>query len=126
MDREDKVNNNADNKVESNSRERKRIKLPSRYKDYELWIAFDAVGFVDELPQGFNDLTNWDDTEMWENAMYRELKSIQENNTWEVVDKPNNSNLLHTRWVYGFKEFEECLNDKYKARLVVRGFAQDG
>lgn len=31
---------------------------------------------------------------------------------------------MDTKWVYTFKPFEENESEKYKARLVVRGFAQ--
>lgn len=57
--------------------------------------------------------------------MKREIESIYDNDTWEIVDKPEETNILDTKWVYNLKSHEVNERDKYKAGLVVRGFAQE-
>lgn len=41
-----------------------------------------------------------------------------------MVSKPKNAEILDTKWVYSYKPLEANSSDQYKARLVVRGFAQ--
>ncbi|SPO29799.1 uncharacterized protein UTRI_10282 [Ustilago trichophora] len=66
--------------------------------------------------------TDWP---QWEKAMQSELNSHKENGTWEVID--NNSSDMHLvtcKWVYKLKLKSDGTVDKYKARLVARGFKQ--
>ena len=60
----------------------------------------------------------------WQEAIERESKSLQKNNTWEIVPKPENITLLGTKWVFKTKSTDTG-ETKYKARLVVQGFAQN-
>lgn len=98
-------------------------KVPDKYKDYEMYMAFDATSFVENVPLDYDEIKNRTDRESWERAMTRELETIHKNDTWKSVKKPDNVQVLDTKWVYSYKALEEedC---KYKARLVVRGFAQ--
>lgn len=118
--------NNNDNDTELDMGETKRsVRVPSKYNDYELYMAFDACSFVESVPNCFNDLENRVDRKNWLDAVDRELKSIEKNNTWKKVSKPNNTRILDTKWVFSYKGLEDKDEDKYKARLVVRGFAQE-
>ncbi|KAF2903302.1 hypothetical protein ILUMI_02881, partial [Ignelater luminosus] len=60
----------------------------------------------------------------WERAIEDELNALQENETWKLVDKPEDEEVISNRWVFRAKE-----NNKgkliCKARLVARGFEQD-
>ena len=79
---------------------------------------------LNKLPDVLKELMDRDDKEFWLQAMDREIKSINRNNTWKQVIKPKSAEIIDTKWVYAFKPLEKIRNDKYKARLVVRGFAQ--
>lgn len=63
--------------------------------------------------------------EHWINAMNDEIESIEENDTWELVDLPKNKEFIGVKWVYKTKYKENGEIDKYKARLVGKGFAQE-
>lgn len=104
---------------------KRKVKIPSKYNDYELYMAFDAIRFVEDAPMCFKDLQNRVDRGRWIEAVNRELNSIEENDTWMKVRKPENVNILDTKWLFTYKTLEEKEVDKYKARLVVRGFAQE-
>lgn len=56
--------------------------------------------------------------------MDREIESIIKNNTWKSVIKPKDAEILDTKWVYTYKPLENDQSDRYKARLIVRGFTQ--
>ncbi|WVZ64847.1 hypothetical protein U9M48_014314 [Paspalum notatum var. saurae] len=62
--------------------------------------------------------------ESWWQAMLEEMSSIQENQTWELVDPPANCRPIGLKWVYKVKRDERGEVVWHKARLVARGFVQ--
>jgi len=60
----------------------------------------------------------------WKNAMEEEMSMIQKNKTWELVDKPENRKVIGVKWVFRTKLNADSSINKYKARLVVKGYAQ--
>lgn len=51
------------------------------------------------------------------------MESLTVNNTWDLVPLPPNQKPLKNKWVYCVKE-EEGGRERYRAKLVVKGFAQ--
>ncbi|GKD09674.1 retrovirus-related pol polyprotein from transposon TNT 1-94 [Tanacetum coccineum] len=62
--------------------------------------------------------------EEWKMAMKDELAAIQRNNTWELVDLLAGKHSLGLKWVFKTKYLADGSIEKYKARLVVKGYAQ--
>ena len=60
----------------------------------------------------------------WKAAMNEEMKSLQENNTWELVDHPPGKKPVGCRWVYTVKYKEDSTIERFKARLVEKGYTQ--
>lgn len=60
----------------------------------------------------------------WRGAMKDELQSIERNQTWEPVDLPKGKNVIGLKWLFKTKFLADGSIQKYKARLVVRGFTQ--
>jgi hypothetical protein len=60
----------------------------------------------------------------WRKAMLEEMRSIEENRTWELVDPPAGCRPIGLKWVYKVKRDERGAIVKHKARLVARGFVQ--
>lgn len=56
--------------------------------------------------------------------METEIKSIEENNTWELVELPMEAKVIGVKWVYKTKYNEKGEVDKFKARLVANGYHQ--
>ncbi|KAF2896452.1 hypothetical protein ILUMI_09723, partial [Ignelater luminosus] len=98
--------------------------LPIRFNDYELYLAYEAFSYFNDVPQSFQEINSKKDADMWKKAIKRELSSINENETWKVVKTSENTTILDSKWVFAFKEHEEDTQNRYKARLVARGFAQ--
>ena len=56
--------------------------------------------------------------------MLEEMKAIEKNETWELVDPPLGCRSIGLKWVYKVKRDELSAIVKHKARLVARGFVQ--
>ncbi|CAI7839996.1 unnamed protein product, partial [Closterium sp. NIES-53] len=65
--------------------------------------------------------------EKWHEAMDKELKALQERNTWKVVPigVAHNKTILAGKWVFRVKTKADETIDKFKARWVVWGFDQE-
>eukprot|EP00253_Pinus_taeda_P008682 PITA_08682 len=57
-------------------------------------------------------------------AMNEELEQTEKNNTWELVPRPNDKNVIGTKWISKNKlnKNEEVIRNK--ARLICKGYAQ--
>jgi hypothetical protein len=57
-------------------------------------------------------------------VMDEELDQIEKNDTWELVPRPKNKNVISTKWVFRNKLNEDGQVTRDKARLVCKGYAQ--
>ena len=55
--------------------------------------------------------------------MDEELNQIEKNQTWEMVPRPKNKNVIGTKWVFCNKLNEDGKVVRNKARLVCKGYA---
>ena len=72
-------------------------------------------------PAGFEEAI---EDEKWQAAMQDELNMIEKNNTWELVDRPSHKKPIGVKGVYKTKLNLDGSINKYKARLVVKGYEQ--
>ncbi|PNX67781.1 hypothetical protein L195_g055811, partial [Trifolium pratense] len=56
--------------------------------------------------------------------MNEEIESIERNNTWKLVNLPNDKKAISVKWVYKVKVNPKGEITRHKARLVVKGFLQ--
>lgn len=78
------------------------------------------------IPQTYEEALNSPESSEWKQAIFSELMSIEENNTWNVVDKPQDKlvNIVSSKWVFTVKNNIDGTIERFKARLVARGFSQ--
>jgi hypothetical protein len=55
--------------------------------------------------------------------MDEELDQIEKNDTWELVPRPKNKNVINTKWVFRNKLNEDGQVTRNKSRLVCKGYA---
>ena len=60
----------------------------------------------------------------WDRAIQAELEQLRDKQTWKLVDKPPNVNVIANKWVFAKKREKDGRIIKYKARLVAKGCAQ--
>jgi hypothetical protein len=56
--------------------------------------------------------------------MNEELDQIEKNNTWELVPRPTDKNVIGSKWVFKNKMNEQRKIVRNKAKLVYKGYAQ--
>nr|GEU75450.1 Gag-Pol polyprotein [Tanacetum cinerariifolium] len=57
-------------------------------------------------------------------AMQEEIKAHHKNKTWELVPLPGGRKPIGNKWVYKIKKNGDDQVERYRARLVVTGYAQ--
>lgn len=72
-------------------------------------------------PETFEEVNQHD---KWRLAMKKEMSSIEENDTWELVSLPEGGKVIGVKWFFKTKLNEKGKVDKFKARLVAKGFHQ--
>ena len=60
----------------------------------------------------------------WHQAMNEEIQALEMNNTWVVQPLPPGKRTIGCRWLYKVKYRADDSLDRYKARLVVKGYTQ--
>ncbi|WKA07496.1 hypothetical protein VitviT2T_025316 [Vitis vinifera] len=60
----------------------------------------------------------------WKATMNEEIKSLQKNETWELVECPPGKKPVGCRWIYTVKYKADGSVERFKARLVAKGYTQ--
>ncbi|KAG9444911.1 hypothetical protein H6P81_016251 [Aristolochia fimbriata] len=74
-------------------------------------------------PESYDEAMADDAHLKWELAMKDEMLPLEENQTWELVKMPAKKKVLQNKWIFRVKQ-EAGGVQRYKARLVVKGFGQ--
>ena len=82
---------------------------------------YESCNFSVIEPQSFEEAGKHQN---WVKAMLEEIQMIEKNNTWELVDRPKDREVIGVKWVYKTKLNPDGSIQKYKARLVAKGFKQ--
>lgn len=104
-------------------RDRSAIQKPQRYDDFVLA----AVAEVQNLPKDpvtYKQALESSHKEQWIKAMLSEINSLNENKTWDLVNLPDGRKALPCKWVFRLKTNPDGSIDKFKARLVIKGYSQ--
>lgn len=103
-------------------RNRSLLQKPRRFEDH----IMEAESYVNDNdnPETYREAVEGRDSTNWKKAMDNEMSSLKENLTWELTALPAGARAIPCKWVYRLKTNPDGSIDKYKARLVVKGFSQ--
>jgi hypothetical protein len=79
---------------------------------------------VDETPKDYQEVLASENKKEWLEAMKNEVGNLYENQTFDLVEQPNNKPIVSSKWVLKLKRRPDGSVEKFKARLVARGFTQ--
>lgn len=100
---------------------------PAWHRDFEFeyaGFALNAMSYVDNIPGSIAELKRRDDWDNWRSAIEEEMDSLRRNNTWTLTELPAGRKAVSCKWVFRIKRGDGDVPDRYKARLVARGFSQ--
>ena len=83
-----------------------------------------AISEVQDDPKTLNQARSRPDWPKWQEAMDREITTLDKAKTWTNVQRPAGKNIVGSKWVFRIKRKADGAIEKYKARLVARGFTQ--
>ncbi|CAI7858963.1 unnamed protein product [Closterium sp. NIES-53] len=86
--------------------------------DYEecAFAFFSPVEMPGE-PATLKEALESSDAEEWKKAMESELKSIEENGTWELVELPEGRKAITSKWLFKIKSDADGKIERYESRL---------
>ncbi|CAI7788955.1 unnamed protein product [Closterium sp. NIES-53] len=94
--------------------------------DYEKCVfAFFSPVEMPEEPATLKEALESSDAEEWKKAMESELKSIEENGTWEEVELPEGRKAITSKWLFKIKSDADGKIERYKSRLMAKGYQQN-
>ena len=103
----------------------RQIRKPSWHSEYVM-ASHDAYCLLSEdgEPSTFHEALNGSDASLWMAAMQEEIEALHRNNTWELVELPKGRKAIGNKWVFKIKRDSNDQVERYRARLVVKGYAQ--
>ncbi|KAH9670456.1 hypothetical protein KPL70_016992 [Citrus sinensis] len=108
--------------VRRSTRERR---PPTWHSEYvtEINVAY-CLLTEDGEPSTFHEALESSDIALWMTAMQEEIEALHKNKTWELVPLPRGRKAIGNKWIYKVKRDGNDQVERYRARLVVKGYAQ--
>ena len=75
-------------------------------------------------PTSFKEAIKSKYSSEWFNAMNDEIKSMSTNKVWDLVEISKGAKIVGCKWVYKIKLDSQRNIERYKARLMAKGFTQ--
>jgi histone deacetylase 1/2 len=94
------------------------VSKPKQYTDGTIWYAnFCSTSDPSTTTKALSD-------SRWKAAMDEEYNALLTNQTWHFVPSTRGQNVIDCKWVYKVKRKADGTIDRYKERLVAKGFKQ--
>ena len=115
----DEDNDPADDQQERTGRAQRRKQAPTRFGYEEFADVVHYALNVTSLQEALES----EDASRWKEAADSEFKSLEDNETWELVTAPVDNKIIGCKWVFKEKTNSDG-SSRFKARLVAKGYAQ--
>jgi hypothetical protein len=100
---------------------------PKRSKRQRIAKSFgddSTVYLMDDTPKSISEAFASPNVYDWKDMIHSEIDSILSNGTWELVDRAYGCKPVGCKWVFTKKIRPDGTIDKYKTRLVAKGYIQ--
>jgi len=72
-------------------------------------------------PQNYKEAKQYPE---WREAMKAKIKALEENETWKIVELTPNKTAIGCKWIFRIKRKANGDIERYKVRLVAKGYTQ--
>jgi len=97
------------------SRPKREVKVPKKFNEYVVYVNYTNV----LAPENYMEAITSKESTKWKAAMRKEIETLERNKTWDIVDLPENKEILDVKWIHKIKS-----DGQYKARIVAKDFQQ--
>ena len=87
-----------------------------------LSVIVDGAPVVE--PKHYREISTNRHSQEWYAAVQTELDALERCRTWDIVPLPPGRRTVSSKWCFKLKALSDGSLDKFKARLVARGFTQ--
>jgi hypothetical protein len=60
---------------------------------------------------------------LWKKSMVEEMEALDKNEAWDLVESSTGRNPIGSKWVFKKKSNVQGKVEKYKARLIEKGYS---
>ena len=92
--------------------------IPTHLLNYHCYTTFATLHEPHTYPEASTD-------PLWQIAMKNELDALSKNHTWDLVILPLGKFMVGCKWIYKIKTRFDGSIERYKTRLVAKGFTQE-
>lgn len=120
---------NDDTPVNEAPRECGRVRKPPTrygYDEYADTVTVEHYANVCSVnePSTLKEAMTSSNAKEWKEAADLEFESLLENDTWDLVKLPKDRKPIGSRWVFKVKHHSDGEVERYKCRLVAKGYSQ--
>lgn len=110
---------------DSGDRTQEALDIPKRVRRRPDYYGYSNMCIEDVTDEeiSLTDAVTGPEKEQWLKAIGEEIKSFIDNDTWELVERPQVGTVVKNKWVFK-KKYNSNGEVRYRARLVAKGFTQ--
>ena len=75
-------------------------------------------------PSSYNEAIKTPEARQWKEAALEEMNAHLENQTWTIMELPPGQKAIGSKWVFKVKQKADGTIERYKARVVAKGYNQ--
>jgi hypothetical protein len=107
---------------QENIRRSQRVRKSAIPDDYEIYTSEEI--HMEGDPTSYEEAMRSPHSSKWREAMEDEMRSMSANQVWKLEEIPKGAKTVGCKWVYKIKRDSKGNIDRFKTRLVTKGFTQ--